>query len=282
MSDTSKGTTSSTITTASTNSSNDDNTCELVSDSGNTSDQYNSSETASTVVVPDSLHDRERLGEFLPFVSVEAIDNALSQYGSIDMAADALVQESSIPEHEEKLQDIYPSLGEIIKNVRKKLTGRKEKLEVDPDDIISDAISYYKSIDFDPYCPLRIAYKSQPAVDSGGVMRQFYSDLFEGLAEGKLMVLFEGEADRKVPSYRPVTVMSGLLEMVGKMISHSIAQGGPGFPFLAIPCYYYLVTGDVMCAMAYSDAWDIPDPFVRNVVLQVCDVLFCTKIKSYK
>lgn len=162
------------------------------------------------------------------------------------------------------------------------MTGRKEKLEVDPDDIISDAISYYKSIDFYPYCPLRIAYKLQAAVDSGGVMRQFYSDLFEGLAEGKLIVLFEGEADRHVPSYRPVTVMSGLLEMVGKIISHSIAQGGSGFPFLAIPCYYYLVTGDVMCAMAYSDAWDIPHPFVRNVVLQVCDVLFGTKIKRYK
>ncbi len=95
-------------------------------------------------------------------------------------------------------------------------------------------------------------------MDSGGVLRQFYSDLFEGLVDGKLMVIFEGEANRKVPSYRPNAVMSGLLEMVGKMISHSIAQGGPGFPFLALPCHYYLVTADIMCAMAYSDALGHP------------------------
>ena len=64
-------------------------------------------------------------------------------------------------------------------------------------------------------------------------------------------------------------VMSGLLEMIGKMIAHSLAQGGPGFPFLARPCYYYLVTGDIMCAMAYCDVWDIPDTFTRNIALQV-------------
>ena len=172
---------------------------------------------------------------------------------------------------------VYPSLGKILKDVRKKLTGRKKKLHVDPDNIIDDAVSYYKSTDFDPYCPLRIAYTSQPAVDSGGVLRQFYSDLFEGLVDGKLMVILEGEANREVPSYRPNAVMSGLLEMVGKMISHSIAQGGPGFPFLALPCYYYLATADIMCAMAYSDAWDIPDTATRNIVFQVSDILFCRK-----
>ena len=114
-------------------------------------------------------------------------------------------------------------------------------------------------------------------MDSGGVLRQFYSDLFEGVVDGKLMVILEGEANRKVPSYRPNAVMSGLLEMVGKMISHSIAQGGPGFPFLALPCYYYPATADIMCAMAYSDAWDIPDTATRNIVLQVSDILFCRK-----
>ena len=171
----------------------------------------------------------------------------------------------------EKEESVYPSLANIVKTVGKKLVGRKIKLEVDPDDIINDAISYYKSIDFDPHCPLRIAYRSQLAIDSGGVLRQFFSDLFEKIDEGKLMVLFEGEIGRRVPTYRPHVVMSGLLEMVGKMIAHSLVQGSPGFPFLANSCYYYLVTGDIMCAMAYSDAWDIPDTHARIVVLKVCN-----------
>lgn len=63
--------------------------------------------------------------------------------------------------------------------------------------------------------------------------------------------------------------MSGMFEMVGKMIAHSLVQGGPGFPCLALPCFYYRVTGDVMCAFAYCDVWDIPDPSSRNIVLQV-------------
>ena len=234
-------------------------------------DQYNSSAAVPRhACVSNSSHDRERLGEILPFATAQDIDSALSQYGSIEEAASVLVSESTmIPK--EKEESVYPSLANIVKTVGKKLVGRKIKLEVYPDDIINDAISYYKSIDFDPHCPLRIAYRSQLAIDSGGVLRQFFSDLFEKIDEGKLMVLFEGEIGRRVPTYRPHVVMSGLLEMVGKMIAHSLVQGGPGFPFLANPCYYYLVTGDIMCAMAYSDAWDIPDTHARIVVLKVCN-----------
>ena len=211
-------------------------------------DQHSSSvDAVPSASAYNTSHDRERLGEILPFASAQDIDSALSQYGNIEEAASALVSESTTPR--EKEENVYPSLANIIKSMGKKLVGRKIKLEVDPDDIINDAISYYKSIDFDPHCPLRIAYTSQPAIDSGGVLCQFSSDLLERLDEGNLMVLFEGEVGRRVPTYRPHVVMSGLLEMVGKMIAHSIAQGGPGFPFLANPCYYYLVTGDIMCAM---------------------------------
>ena len=49
---------------------------------------------------------------------------------------------------------------------------------------------------------------------------------------------------------------SGLLEIVGKIIAHSIAQSGPGFPYLSLPCYYYLATGNVVSALAYCDHTD--------------------------
>ena len=158
---------------------------------------------------------------------------------------------------------------QIINILGRKLTGKRKKLEVDEDDLIEDAVAYYKSIQFDSSCPLRITFQGQPAIDSGGVLRHFYSDLFEGLVQGKPLLLFEGEKGHKVPSYQPQAVMSGMFEMVGKMIAHSLVQGAPGFPCLALPCFYYLVTGDVMCAFAYCDVWDIPDPSSRNIVLQV-------------
>ncbi len=94
-----------TAATSSTNNSNDYDTVESVSASGNICHEYNSSATVSAVAVPVGSADRERLGELLPFTTVEDIDNALSQYGSINMAADALVEESNLTRNEEKLQE---------------------------------------------------------------------------------------------------------------------------------------------------------------------------------
>ena len=117
-------------------------------------DQYNSSAVVPRhAAVSNSSHDRKRHGEIWPFATAQDIDSGLSQYGSVEEAASVLVSESTmIPK--EKEESVYPSLANIVKTVGKKLVGRKIKLEVVPDDIINDAISYYKSIDFDPHCPL--------------------------------------------------------------------------------------------------------------------------------
>ena len=221
----------------------------------------------SSISHPSSQSDKATLRELLPSASDEVLDNALVEFGGLDSAADALLGGDSL--EEDSNTAICESLVQIINILGRKLTGKRKKLEVDEDDLIEDAVAYYKSIQFDASCPLRITFRGQPAIDSGGVLRQFYSDLFEGLVQGKLLLLFEGEEAHKVPSYQPQAVMSGMFEMVGKMIAHSLVQGGPGFPCLALPCFYYLVTGDVMCAFAYCDVWDIPDPSSRNIVLQV-------------
>ena len=72
------------------------------------------------------------------------------------------------------------------------------------------------------------------------------------------------------PTHSPQVVFSGLIEIVGKIIAYSLAQGGPGFPFLSRP-YYYLARGNVISAMAYYDPWDIPDTSNRQLVLKVCN-----------
>ena len=224
---------------------------------------YNSSSViTNTASSSSSQSDIATLRELVPSASEEEIGNALLQCGGLDSAANSLLMERSGATCE--------SLVQIIDVLGQKLTGKRKKLDVDEDELIHDAVAFYKSTSFDPCSPLRIAYQGQAAIDGGGVLRQFYTDLFQGIIEGKLMLLFEGENNRKLPSYQPQAVMSGMIEMVGKMISHSLVQGGPGFPCLALPCFYYLVTGDVMCAFAYCDVWDVPDPCSRNVILQVC------------
>ena len=77
------------------------------------------------------------------------------------------------------------------------------------------------------------------------------------------------------PTHSPQVVFSGLIDIVGKIIAHSLVQGGPGFPFLSLPCYYYLATGDVINSMAYCDPWDIPDTVSRQWVLKVFNPVNC-------
>ena len=190
----------------------------------------NGNTVAGSSVAMRSQIDKERLCELLPFATEAELEGTLSEFGTIDSAANALLHDPSIPAADENMEGDDLSLVSITSKLGKKLTGKRKKLEINEDDLVSDAIAYYKSIEFDAHCPLRITYASQPAIDSGGILHQFYSDLFDALAEGKLMELFEGEINRKVPSYRPEAVMSGLLEMIGKMIAHHLHKVVQDFP----------------------------------------------------
>ena len=50
-------------------------------------------------------------------------------------------------------------------------------------DFLGSAISHYKNVDYNKERPLRITIKDQPAVEAGGLLRQFYlsiqDDLFD-------------------------------------------------------------------------------------------------------
>ena len=149
----------------------------------------NGNTVAGSSVATRSQIDKERLCELLPFATEAELEGALSEFGAIDSAANALLRDPNIPAADENMEegDDLSFVG-ITSKLGKKLTGKRKKLEIDEDDLVSDAIAYYKSIEIDAHCPLRITYASQPAIDSGGILHQFYSDLCDALAEGKLMV----------------------------------------------------------------------------------------------
>ena len=62
--------------------------------------------------------------------------------------------------------------------------GSAEKLKVDEEDLTVDFFQHYKSCTFDPKVPvlIRIQIRGQPAIDSGGVLRQAFSTAFTLLA----------------------------------------------------------------------------------------------------
>ncbi|CAB3983546.1 G2 M phase-specific E3 ubiquitin- ligase-like [Paramuricea clavata] len=118
------------------------------------------------------------------------------------------------------------------------------------------------NVAFDPETPLHITFIDKPAIDGGGLLRQFFTDLFSCIIEGKPMSLFLGECGRNCPTHSPQGVFLGMIEIVGKIIAHSLVQGS---------CYYYLATGDMIGAMAYCNPWDIPDVITRQWILWLID-----------
>lgn len=112
---------------------------------------------------------------------------------------------------------LYNDLESILHDLKKKIsTSEVEKLKVDPDDCLSDALSFYKSLDFNPNHKLQVRYAKQPAADTGGVLRQFYSDCTQQLLEGAdgIPPLFEEEENRKLPCFNAGVVMSGMIKFV--------------------------------------------------------------------
>lgn len=111
------------------------------------------------------------------------------------------------------------------------------RLDSDDEEIdwVEAALSFYKQDKFSSKAGVRISIRNQPAIDTGGVRRQFFSVVFEKLADPCLSTrsVFEGPPSRLRPSFKASVLSSGLLKIIGVMIGHSFLLDGQGFPFLA-------------------------------------------------
>ena len=123
-----------------------------------------------------------------------------------------------------------------------------ERLKVeDEEDTAIDFLWYYKSKDFDASMPITVRYKGQSGVDSGGFMRQALTTVFKMLANNEVpgIRLFTGPPSRVTALYRSDNLLTNIFETIGKMVSHSLVQGGPWFPYLAHAVLWYVATGDL-------------------------------------
>ena len=165
------------------------------------------------------------------------------------------------PSGAENMEDILRTLRERLK--------MKKKISRLTQDILADAIKVYKSPMFDPTCPLVVQYKHQPAVDTGGVLREFYCDVFKEFVNNPSVQLFQGPQDRLQFNYNQIALTCGMPKMLGTIIAHSLCQNGPGFPYLS-PCqYYYIATGDVTRAIAYATIHDVFNPDIKAYINKV-------------
>ena len=121
----------------------------------------------------------------------------------------------------------------ILQMLKSKITKDAKKVKIDPEDLLSDALQVYKHPNFDPAHPFIVQYKQQPAVDTGGVLREFYSDVFKEFVNNPSVRIFEGPPDRLQFFHNHTALTCGIPKMLGTMIAHSLCQNGPGFPYFA-------------------------------------------------
>ena len=219
----------------------------------------------------------DQLKDMFPGKSTSILQNALTCHGSVSRAAlflssQNLPLESDIGDDDDGslLQPVFSpanekadSLDAVLKELQKGLSTQKEKLKVDEEDVFSDAMAYYKDPGFDPTKRLRVLYRGQPAVDTGGVTRHFFSQLLQVISQ----MFFQG-TNYKSPIYNADIVASGMMKYIGTIIVHSILLGGPDFPVFSPSVYRYIATGDVDTAMDTLNYGDCSEP-VKNFIDQV-------------
>ena len=127
---------------------------------------------------------------------------------------------------------------------------------------------------------MKISIRNQPAIDIGGVRRQFFAIVLEHLAHNERYGLFEGLPCSLRPCYRATSLSSGLLTLVGTMVGHNILLDGQGFPYLSECCYYY-IAGQIEKAVTCVTTNDVSEE-VKFIVSKVRWYVLITVINLIK
>ena len=169
-----------------------------------------------------------------------------------------------------------PTIRGLIRLHQKKFNGKPGlKFYIDSDDLWSDMVGYYKS-GVNVEKPVRVILDEQPAIDTGGVRRQVFSDVFALFASNKHFRLFEGHPCSLRPVHSADVRSSGMLKVLGTMIAHSVAMDGVGFPYLSPLSYWYITAGETE-ALQHMGPSDVGAD-VADVIAQVYLLVYTTML----
>eukprot|EP00794_Sanderia_malayensis_P004265 gene4265-4833_t len=97
------------------------------------------------------------------------------------------------------------------------LVGKGKYIQIsNSSESFSAAVTYFKGPDYDESRPLAIQVGI--ALDAGGPLHQFFQDVFDTAMSGECLKLFEGSPKRVVPVNSSMTLMSNVLEIMGKWL----------------------------------------------------------------
>ncbi len=93
----------------------------------------------------------------------------------------------------------------------------------------------------DLYKHLKVTFVGEPAVDSGGPMREYMYLLMSSIAKSHLF--FNGEETKRVPMHNIVELEKNTFFYIGSIFALSLVHGGPSPSFLALSVADYIVYG---------------------------------------
>ena len=187
-----------------------------------------------------SNYDISKLAEMFPCKTIEQLTCIYNLSGlSLSKCFDCLIEGPSF--------DSIRSIAICQISIPSEESPRiRLDVDDDADDWTEAAVAFYKNSKFNRSAGVRISIRGQPAVDVGGVRRQFFFTVLTNLAHptestsASALILFEGNPCRLRPAYKVSILSSGMLMTIGTMIAHSILLDGQGFPYLSEYCYYYI------------------------------------------
>ena len=165
----------------------------------------------------------------------------------------------------------FDSTDTALRFLREKLCEDKIRLRAQQQHALEEALAHYKAPEFNPAIKMNVQYRGQSAIDTGGVLRQFFTDVFMHMVTGceDVPPLFEGPINRKLPICSAGTVVSGVFELVGKIIAHGIIQAGVGMPCFSPASFKYLVTNDLSEAINFVTIDDVTNPTIKHYIDKV-------------
>ena len=151
-----------------------------------------------------------------------------------------------------------PSIKSILAIMNNHFEAKPSaKVQVDLSTAWSDMLAHYKSNKIDYDLCIRVSLVDNVTIDTGGVRRQVYTQVYTDFARNKYIPLFDGEEGHLRPAISAIARSSGMLRLLGKMLAHSIFQDGIGFPYLAPVCFWYLIGNEDM-AIEHVTLKDLP------------------------
>lgn len=140
---------------------------------------------------------------------------------------------------------------------------------------VGQVIAKYKNPTFDLGGDLSVEFRSfdtdELGVDAGGPTKEFFKELMKELQTGnyKGVRFFEGENDHLTPIYDYDLLSSGIFQIIGKMVLHSVLNGCRGIAGLSTAVKSYILTGSRDTILEFLTVEDIPDPCLRESLKEV-------------